>query len=226
MESAKPECAKCGIKDKICRSPEGRGPAFCPTLHRKEIVEMAGEEYAKPDILEFAYKASVQEAECYIHRDVKPYVLHPTKPRVQETCEFAQKMGYRKLGIAFCAGLHEEARALTEILEAQGFEVISVACKAGGAPKEQIGIKEEEKIRIGEFEPICSPIAQAMILNEEGTDFNILLGLCVGHDSLFLKYSEAYCTVLVAKDRVLSHNPCAALYTTGSYYTRMLRKGF
>jgi uncharacterized metal-binding protein len=41
-----------------------------------------------------------------------------------------------------------------------------------------------------------------------------------------LKYSEAYCTVLVAKDRVLAHNPCAALYTTGSYYARMLRKGF
>jgi uncharacterized metal-binding protein len=48
----------------------------------------------------------------------------------------------------------------------------------------------------------------------------------VGHDSLFLKYSQAYCTVLVAKDRVLGHNPCAVLYTTGSYYARMLRKGF
>lgn len=226
MESDKPECAKCGIKDKICSSPGGRGPAFCPTLHRKEVIGKAGEEYAKPDILQFAYQASVQEAECYINRNVKPYVLHPTKPRVQETCEFAQKMGYKRLGIAFCGGLHGEALSLAQILEAQGFDVVSVVCKVGGTPKEQIGIKEEEKIRIGEYEPMCSPIAQAMILNEEKTDFNILLGLCVGHDSLFLKHSEAYCTVLVAKDRVLSHNPCAALYTTGSYYARLLRKGF
>jgi uncharacterized metal-binding protein len=226
MEFVKPECAKCGIKDKICSSPEGRGPAFCPTLQRKEVIGKANEEYAKPDILKFAYQASVQEAECYINRDVKPYVLHPTKPRVQEVCEFAQKMGYKRLGIAFCGGLHSEARSLNQILEAQGFEVVSIVCKAGGTPKEQIGIKEREKIRIGEFESMCSPIAQAMILNEEKTDFNILLGLCVGHDSLFLKYSEAYCTVLVAKDRVLSHNPCAALYTTGSYYARLLKKGF
>jgi len=226
MESNKPECAKCGIKDKICRSPEGQEPSFCPTIHRKEAVDKANEEYTRSDILKFAREASVQEAECYINRGVKPYVRHPVKPRVQETCEFAQKMGYEKLGIAFCGGLHKEALLLTQILEAQGFEVISVVCKAGGTPKEHIGIKDEEKIRIGEFESMCSPIAQAMILNEEKTDFNILIGLCVGHDSLFLKYSKAYCTVLVAKDRVLSHNPCAALYTTASYYARMLRKGF
>ena len=226
MKSATPECAKCGIKDKICSSSEGQGPSFCPTLHRKGVVVKANEEYIKPDILKFAHEASVQEAECYIHRDVKPYILHPTKPRVQEVCEFSQKMGYKKLGIAFCSGLHREALSLTQILEAQGFEVVSVACKTGGTPKEYIGLNDGEKIRIGEFESMCSPIAQAMLLNEEKTDFNILVGLCVGHDSLFLKYSEAYCTVLVAKDRVLSHNPCAALYTTGSYYARMLRKGF
>jgi uncharacterized metal-binding protein len=226
MASEKTECAKCSVKDKICLSPEGRGPTFCPTPHWKESIAKANEEFIKPDILKFAHDASVQEAECYIHRGTKPYVLHPTKPRVQEICEFAQKMGYRKLGIAFCGGLHSEALSLTQILEAQGFEVISVTCKAGGTPKEQIGIKDEEKIRVGEFESMCSPIAQGMILNAEKTDFNILVGLCVGHDSLFLKYSKAYCTVLVAKDRVLSHNPCAALYTTGSYYARMLRKGF
>jgi len=226
METTKSECAKCGIKGKICRSPEGQGPAYCPTLRRKEVVGKANEEYTKPDIFKFAHEASIQEAECNINRDIKPFVPHPTKPRVQETCEFAQKMGYKKLGVAFCSALQSEALCLNQILEAQGFEVVSVICKAGRTPKENIGIREEEKVRIGEFESMCSPIAQAMILNEEKTDFNIMLGLCVGHDSLFLKYSEAYCTVLVAKDRVLGHNPCAALYTTGSFYARMLRKGF
>jgi uncharacterized metal-binding protein len=220
------ECAKCRIKDKICLSPDGQGPVFCPTLHRKEWVEKANKEYVKPDILKFAHEASVQEAECYIDRNVKPYVLHPVKPRVQEICEFARKMDYKKLGLAFCSGLHGEALSCNQILEAQGFEVVSVACKAGGTPKEHIDIKDNEKVRIGQFESMCSPIAQAIIFNEEKTDFNILVGLCVGHDSLFLKYSKAYCTVLVAKDRVLGHNPCAALYTSGSYYARMLRKGF
>jgi uncharacterized metal-binding protein len=189
-------------------------------------VEKANEEYAKPMVWQFAREASIQEAECYANRNIKPYILHPTKPRVQEVCEFAQKMGYKKLGVAFCAGLQREALSLTQILEAQGFEVVSVVCKAGRTPKETIGVGDQDKIRIGEFESMCSPIGQALILNEEKTEFNILVGLCVGHDSLFLKYSQAYCTVLVAKDRVLGHNPCAALYTTGSYYARMLRKEF
>jgi uncharacterized metal-binding protein len=226
MEENKPECAKCGIKNKICRSPEGEGPAFCPTIHRQEMVEKANQEFAKADIQHFARQASIQEAECYANRNVKPYVSHPTKPRVQEICEFSQKMGYKKIGIAFCGGLHKEALSLTQILEAQGFEVVSVMCKAGRTPKETIGLTDQQKVRIGEFEPMCSPVGQAMILNAEKTDFNILLGLCVGHDSLFLKYCQGYCTVLAAKDRVLGHNPCAALYTTGSYYARMLRKGF
>jgi uncharacterized metal-binding protein len=226
MDVNKPECSKCGIKNKICRSPEGQGPAFCPTIHRQEAVKTANEEYTKTDIRQFARQASILEAEGYANRDVKPYVSHPTKPRVQEVCEFAQKMAYSKLGIAFCGGLHREALSLTKILEAQGFEVVSVMCKAGRTPKETIGLTDQQKVRIGQFESMCNPIGQAMILNGEKTDFNILLGLCIGHDSMVMKYSAAYCTVLVAKDRVLAHNPCAALYTTGSYYARMMRKGF
>jgi len=220
-----PQCALCTVKDKACRSEEGTGPEFCPTENERAAIEKAVKEYEKPEVLEFARMASLQEAECYAYRDVKPYVLHPVKPRVQEICEFAGKMGYRKLGIAFCAGLHSEARSLANILKAQGLTTVSAICKVGRTPKEAIGLEEKEKIKIGEFEPMCSPIAQAALLNQEKTDFNILVGLCVGHDSLFFKYSEAYTTVLVAKDRVLGHNPAAALYTTGSYYARLMRPG-
>jgi len=226
MKQIKSECAKCGSKERACRSPEGRGPVSCPTLNQEEVLKRADREYEKPDILKFARESSIQDAECYIHRDLKPYMLHPTKPRVQETCEFAVKMGYRRIGIAFCLGLKEEALALSRILDMQGFEVVSAICKVGAVPKERIGLREEEKVLIGEFDPMCNPIAQAMILNEAKTEFNILVGLCVGHDSLVLKYSEAFCTVLVAKDRVLAHNPAGALYTSGSFYGRMLRKGF
>jgi uncharacterized metal-binding protein len=111
-------------------------------------------------------------------------------------------------------------------LDAQGFEVVSVWCKVGSVPKERIGLKEEDKVYIGQYEPMCNPILQAKIVNDAKTDFNILLGLCVGHDSLFFKYADALTTVLAVKDRVLGHNPLGALYTQGSYYERLLRKGF
>lgn len=214
-----PVCSKCTVDKKICRTESGRGPVFCPTLTRKAITGRANRECEKPEIREFARQASIQEGQCYANRGVDPYVLHPVKPRIQETWEFAKKMGFTKIGIAFCSGLQGEASTSTKILEAQGLQVVSMVCKAGRTPKEHIGIREEEKINIGKFESMCSPIAQAMILNEEETDFNILLGLCVGHDSLFLKYSEAFSTVLVVKDRVLGHNPAAALYTAESQKT-------
>ena len=226
-DKVQPKCAECSIKTRICESGQnGKSPAFCPTKNYSSVIEKALIEYEKPEIKEFAKMASIQEGECYINREAKPYTLHPSKPRVQEICEFAGRMNYKKMGIAFCGGLKAEARVLSEILNAQEFEAISVMCKCGGIKKEKLGISEEQKIRRNEFEPMCNPIIQASILNEENTDFNILVGLCVGHDSLFFKYSKAFTTVLVAKDRVLGHNPAVALYTSGSYYARLLKPGF
>ena len=71
---------------------------------------------------------------------------------------------------------------------------------------------------------MCNPILQAKLLNEAKTDLNLVVGLCVGHDSLFYKYSEALTTTVVTKDRVLGHNPAAALYTAESYYKRLMEK--
>ena len=220
-----PQCSLCSVKDRTCIVENGKGPLFCPTKEYIPTIKNALKEYEKPEIRKFAKMASIQEAECYANRHIKPYVSHPVKPRVQEICEFAKKMSYKKIGVAFCAGLYSEARVLSNILKAQGFNVVSVVCKVGCTPKEAIGIKDDEKIRIGEFETMCSPIVQAILLNEEKTDFNILVGLCVGHDSLFFKYSTAFTTVLVAKDRVLAHNPAGALYTAGSYYARLMKPG-
>jgi uncharacterized metal-binding protein len=221
-------CAYCPIdkKERICLVEGGKGPRFCPTLNREDVIKEAKKEYQKEEIREFARQASIQEGECYAGRDKKPYTKFPVKPRVQEICEFAHKMGFKRLGIAFCVGMTNEASLLNKILENQGFEVVSVMCKVGRVPKEVIGVKDEEKIQIGEFESMCNSIAQAKVLNQEKTELNILVGLCVGHDSLFFKYSDAYTTVLVAKDRVLGHNPVAALNTCGSYYSRMMKSGF
>lgn len=220
-----PGCAKCAIKsdERACRVEGGRGPEFCPTKNMAPAVDRARKRYESPEIREFARQASIQEAECYINRDAKPPVRHPVKPRLQEICEFARKMGYKRLGLAFCSGLHAEAAQFNKVLEAHGFKVVSVACKVGCTPKEEIGITDSQKVRIGEFETMCSPIAQAEVLNEAGTEFNIVLGLCVGHDSLFFMHSRAPTTVFAVKDRVLGHNPLAAIYTLGSYYERFSR---
>ncbi len=142
------------------------------------------------------------------------------KTRVEEICDFADKIGARQLGIATCVGLLAEARIAAKIFRHHGFEVYGVACKAGAVPKTQIGLDPEFE-KLGPH--ICNPILQAKILNEKKTDLNIVIGLCVGHDSLFYKYSNALCTTLITKDRVLGHNPAAALYQTGSYYSRLLK---
>jgi uncharacterized metal-binding protein len=219
-------CAKCAVVEKICRLEKGRGPASCPTKKEGPTIEEALERYADPEIKEFGRAASIQEGACYAMRDAKPFVMIPTKSRVEELIEFSQRMGYKRLGLAFCGGLTHEASILSEILEKHGFEIIAVSCKVGGIPKEKIGIKDEEKIRIGEFESMCNPIAQAKILNNAGTDFNIMLGLCLGHDSLFLKFIDGLTTVFAVKDRVTGHNPMAALYTHRSYYQRLMKMEF
>ena len=141
--------------------------------------------------------------------------------RLEDTMAFARLMGYRKIGIATCVGLLEETNRLVQILEAQGFEPSSVCCKAGSTDKTELGVADGDKIRPGQFEAACNPIAQARICNELGTDLNLIVGLCVGHDALFNKHSAAPVTTLVVKDRVTGHNPAAPLY--GGHYYRRLR---
>ncbi len=208
------KCAKCGVLN--CRKEEEKrekNPPFCPMEKYSDVYKESLKEYEKPEIGKFAKNSALVEAEGYCEW-----------PRLREIIEFAKKMGYRKLGIAFCIGLRKEARKISQVLEEEGFEVVSVCCKGGALPKELLGIKEEEKVRPNTFEPMCNPIAQAMILNREETELNILVGLCVGHDSLFIKYSKAYVTVLAAKDRALAHNPLGAIYAE-HYLKKKLKTG-
>jgi uncharacterized metal-binding protein len=141
--------------------------------------------------------------------------------RVEEIVAFARRIGARRIGIATCIGLVEEARTFTKVLEAKGFEWHSVLCKVGSVDKTAIGIPDGLKIQPGQHEAACNPILQARLLNAQKTDLNVIIGLCVGHDALFNKHSKALVTTLIAKDRVLGHNPAAALYTSGFYYKRL-----
>ena len=222
-----PCCADCTIEQKICGSEDGQGPVYCPTLNMDDIVTASLIEYEKPDIHDFAVNATLQEGEGYTNKQTdNPHVRYPIKPRMQETIEFAHKMGYQRLGLAFCGGLRHEAKIVSDILKEQGFTVTSVVCKTGRIPKEFLKINEDQKVRPGKFESMCNPITQAMVLNAADTEFNILFGLCVGHDSLIMRYSDAFCTTLVVKDRVTGHNPLAAIQLHRSYYMKLKKEKF
>ena len=218
-----PACASCDHAEmkKVCVDEDGHSSKGCPTLVYNDVLAEADKEYDRSEILEFARQASRQEASCFANRHQRPYVMQPTKTRIVEIYEFAEKMKYRRLGLAFCLGLCKEATIVEEILKDRGFEVISVGCKAGRTPKRRIGIADEDQIFRGTDEAMCNPIFQAKLLNHEQTEFNILLGMCVGHDSFFIKYAEAPMTVLAVKDRVTGHNPLAAIYLSDTYYQKI-----
>jgi uncharacterized metal-binding protein len=225
MVSKRPlvNCAKC--TQQVCKSEAfEQGPDNCPQKILLKVIQKASEICVSPENREFALQASIQESSCYMKLPHCPNSPSPVKSRVEEIMEFAGRMGYKRLGVAYCGGVQFEANLLVPILENRGFEIVSIQCKCGSVPKEKIGIQEQDKISPGKFEPMCHPVAQAEVLNEYHTDLNIMVCLCVGHDSLFLKYSKAPCTVLAAKDRVYGHAPLMALYQSKSYHRRVLAK--
>lgn len=185
-------------------------PKNCPMKEAERMGEML-EAYSEAENKEFYIKSTAVEGKGYCQW-----------PRVRETLEFCRDMGYRKIGIAFCKGLHREAEVVANLFRKEGFDVVSVICKTGGYPKEAVGVPAGAKINPDNQEIMCNPIAQAMLLNRQHTEFNIEIGLCVGHDSMFYKYSDAMVTTLVAKDRVLAHNPCGAIYCADGYFKQKL----
>ncbi len=216
-------CAKCSRP--VCNSLAWQeGPDNCPSKVLPNVIKKATKKCLNNKLRDFAIKASKQEGAGYMKLPHTPKGQSPIKSRVEEIMEFAQRMDYKRLGVAYCAGVQFEASLLVPILENRGFEVVSVACKCGSVPKEKLGITDWEKVWPGRFEAMCHPVAQAEILNIYNTDLNVMLCLCVGHDSLFLKHSKAPCTILAAKDRVFGHAPLMALYQSKSYHRRVLAK--
>lgn len=202
-------CIDCAVTLCDAHNPGKPFPAFC--LSRQMTEEQRDrslhEYFNSEEDKKLAQTAAMVEAEGY-----------RKWPRVQETIEFAKRMGYRKLGIATCVALIRESRTLARMLRANGFEVYGVGCKAGEVPKTELGIHPKHH---GPGPMACNPILQAQLLAEEGTEFNIVMGLCVGHDSLFYKHSQAPTTTLVVKDRVLMHNPVMPLYHAEDYYKNL-----
>ena len=209
MNEKQSSCVDCGIIN--CQNQNNEYPEFCPT---KELT--------KEDINEIIklYDEDNNKDVSRISAEIESG-FYCQYTRVEEIIEFAKRLNFKKIGIATCVGLLNESRIFAGILRKNGFEVYAGACKVGAMKKTEVtGLDEEKTTVTGNI--MCNPILQAKILNNEKTDLNVVIGLCVGHDSLFYKYSEALTTTLIAKDRVLAHNPAGALYQTNSYYRKLL----
>ena len=201
-------CADCAGKP--CRNHElEQLPGNCPTAGRTEEENLA---LYSDEEKKMAYLSARVEGDLYCQ-----------VTRVEEIMEYALRMGYTHLGVAFCVGLSDEARTFVRILRANHFTVDSVCCKNGSVPKSLLGItREQQAYPERETEPMCNPAAQAELLVKAGCQLAVILGLCVGHDTLFIRHCSIPCTVLAVKDRVLAHNPIGALYMAESYMKNRL----
>ncbi len=185
MDKSGHQCARCD--DYQCR--EGIDCLGAADSHR-ELYEPA-------EIANLHRAASAIEARHYCR-----------ETRLREIVLFAREMKFEHIGLAFCVGLREEARVIEEIFS-QDFKVTSVCCKVSGIYKSDYDF---EQIDPQAEEVMCNPAGQAQVLNDAGTQLNVLCGLCVGHDAVFGLVSKAPVVTLIVKDRVLAHNPVAAVY--------------
>ena len=203
-------CVDCGVVN--CRDRQHAYPEFCLT---EELTDEEVRELLKL-YTEDEENALVMKNAASVESD-----FYGVCTRVEEIVVFAKRIGAKRIGIATCSGLIEESRTFAKILRLNGFEVYGVVCKAGSIDKSRAGIPPEHQ-KSGLV--MCNPILQAKLLNKAKTDLKVVVGLCVGHDSLFYKYAEGLVTTLITKDRVLGHNPAAALYQVNSYYKRLMQK--
>ncbi len=213
MEKNSPQCVKCHIHRCSSEKKDKKVAPSCPTEKYPNLVKESIEKLRLPE------NRAINEGWL----GVMNKTMDPEKPReklswtrVDEIMEYAKIRGMTRLGIGTCYGLLSESRSLSDILESNGFDVVSVSCLCGEVKPQDIDMP-------GNI--MCNPIMQAEVLNREKTELNIMVGLCLGHDILFLRHCEAETTPLVVKDRALGHNPVAALYLNqGFYKDRFIRK--
>lgn len=112
--------------------------------------------------------------------------------RLQELINFAKISGFKKLGIANCTAVEPYAKKLIELLRAAGFEVVSLGCRDSGLDGHEVHPELSG--------PSCDPVSQAEFLNNQKTDFNILVGLCLGHELIFQQHIKSPYTTFLVKD--------------------------
>jgi len=198
------------------------GTGTCPLGITTETRARWAAQYGEPGTCAFAREALLVHNAAALHLPEGGVV--PRNPRIEEIAQFARRMGYTHLGIAFCAALQPEAAITAAILRKRGFTIESVSCSVGGLEAETVQVCGDAKLGGADArQTMCNPIAQADLLNAAGVDLNVVVGLCVGHDALFFRHATAPTTVLLVKDRVFGHNPIAALHESERFYRWLQR---
>jgi uncharacterized metal-binding protein len=188
----------CNACSKVeCRHDYPNGiPKYCLATSFHDTLEETKLEYATLEVIDIYRAAGTVTSKGYRQW-----------PRIQEAIEFARELGIAKVGLASCIALRREMADVAELFTGAGFDSVCVACQVGRVRPEDRGVPELKGVQ----GTTCNPIAQAEILNQEGTELNYVLGLCLGHDILFNRYSKAPVSTLIVKDRVTGHNPGAVL---------------
>lgn len=123
--------------------------------------------------------------------------------RIEEIMTFARGMNFTRIGIAHCITFGLEAQHLSDYLS-RYFEVTTVDCKYGRLRQNELLGGDSRRV-------LCNPAGQADYLNTRGTELNISMGLCVGHDMIFSQKSDALVSNLFDKDFTNNNNPAQAI---------------
>lgn len=128
-----------------------------------------------------------------------------TLSRIEEIIEYAKLMKYEKIGIAYCYGMEQYAKAIETLLTDEWFDVSAISCSVGGLKQSEVNNSScIHKVS-------CNPLGQAEQLNAEKVDLTLVVGICLGHDILLNRTLNMDFTTLVVKDRKFNHAPLQGL---------------
>ena len=147
MTKKQPQCSYCNRK--VCFHGDlTNTPDFCPSKEYADLLEETKKKLQGPDNVRMAQDVA---------RTWKEY---GKLTRVEETLEYARLQGHKKIGLAFCVGLSEEARLFTNVLLNAGFYVVSVCCMCGALSADDVNLPEDDKIIPVFGNPCAIPLAR------------------------------------------------------------------
>ncbi|MDI6710928.1 MAG: DUF1847 domain-containing protein [Thermoanaerobacterales bacterium] len=149
---------------------------------------------------------------------VRPYVTYSAflqhvygnnLTRLQELIFIPRMMGYRELGLVYCAGLRHEAKLTADALSPH-YRVHAVCCDHCLTEDKRFVLDPDKRFGLYERDDRSKVDA----LNAFGAPMHVSLGLCIEQDILFNRYSNVPVTNFAVSDWVLGHHPLTVVYTT------------
>jgi uncharacterized metal-binding protein len=171
---------------------------------RKQQISCNRENFNKSEIinqyLDVSTSAIVQAAAELVDFDRAGQLS-----RLDEIIEYATRVKYKRLGVAYCYGMEQHVRILESMLIERGFTVAAVSCSVGGLKQSEVN--SESCIH----KVSCNPLGQAQQLNSENVGLTLIVGICMGHDILLNRNLNMDFTTYVVKDRLHNHSPLKGL---------------